>query len=327
MPNSEVSQPVIASPGLPVKETVVSVRGVAKRVPSYRFEDREIIVSRGRLKIATIRDEDYVQGEPVPDPARLVEFIQQQRIPADIFTFAQRFPGSEARYNYPLRWDNVAAVPTSSYDTWWKGLSQETRRNVRISAKRGLTVSAVPFTDELVNGIREIYNETPVRQGRSFWHYGKDFETVKRDNGTYVDRAEFIAAHAGQELVAFIKMVYVDNIASIMQILCKNAHQDKKPMNAMIAKAIEICHQKGVSHLIYCKYVYHKNLDDHLTEFKRRNGFQKHSIPRYFIPLSTRGRLAISLRLHLPLSDLMPDSLVSALLKLRANYYARKQGG
>ena len=34
----------------------------------------------------------------------------------------------------------------------------------------------VPFTDDFVHGIMDIYDETPVRQGRSFWHYKKSFE-------------------------------------------------------------------------------------------------------------------------------------------------------
>jgi len=25
-----------------------------------------------------------------------------------------------------------------------------------------------------------IFNESPTRQGRKFWHYGKDFATVKK---------------------------------------------------------------------------------------------------------------------------------------------------
>jgi hypothetical protein len=309
---------------IPMTEAQVSVRGVIVRHPCVRFENREVIAAGRCLKIASIRDEDYVLGQPVPEPSSLVAFLKQENFPADIFTFVQRIPDTGIRHQFPVWWDNVAAVRVGKYEDWWSGLSQETRRNVRISAKRGVTVSAVPFTDELVRGIREIYNEAPVRQGRRFWHYGKDFETVKRDNATYVDRSEFIAAYLGTELVGFIKMVYVDHIASIMQILCKNAHQDKKCMNALIAKAVEICAQKGTSHVIYCKYVYHKNHHDALTEFKRRNGFEKISIPRYYVPLSLRGRIAIKLRLHLPFSELLPQSAVAALLKGRAWYHSRK---
>ena len=33
----------------------------------------------------------------------------------------------------------------------------------------------------LVNGIIGIFNQSPVRRGKPFWHYGKDFDTVKKE--------------------------------------------------------------------------------------------------------------------------------------------------
>ena len=39
-------------------------------------------------------------------------------------------------------------------------------------------------------GISNVYNETPIRQGRKFWHYGKSFDQVKAANATYLDRSE-----------------------------------------------------------------------------------------------------------------------------------------
>ena len=50
---------------------------------------------------------------------------------------------------------------------------------MRRAAKRGVIVRVAPFDDEFARGIHKICNEAPGRQGRRFWHYGKDFETVK----------------------------------------------------------------------------------------------------------------------------------------------------
>jgi len=111
-----------------------------------------------------------------------------------------------------------------------------------------------------------------------------------------------------------------------MQILSRVDQQDKRPTNAMIAKAVEICAEKGVSQLVYCKYVYHKNHPDALTEFKRRNGFKQVNYPRYFVPLTLKGRLAIALKLQLGPLELLPTGLVIALLKIRARYNSRLQG-
>jgi hypothetical protein len=125
----------------------------------------------------------------------------------------------------------------------------------------------------------------------------------------------------GEDLVGFVKMVLTDDVAAIMQINIKVAHQDKKITNAMVAKAVEFASEHKFAFLAYCKYSYHKNIPEPLQEFKRRNGFLRYDYPRYFVPLSRKGRLALALRLHQPKSDLLPTSLLSCLLKARAKYY------
>ncbi len=137
----------------------------------------------------------------------------------------------------------------------------------------------VNLDEDLIEGIRGIYNEAPVRLGKPFWHYGKDFETVKRENGTYQDRSDFIGAFYEGKLIGFIKMVYVDQVGSIMQILSMIQHQDKRTTNALIAKAVELCEQRNKSFLMYCRYVYGVNETKSAHRFKRRNGFQKISFP------------------------------------------------
>lgn len=179
----------------------------------------------------------------------------------------------------------------------------------------------VDFTDELVRGIQEIYNETPVRQGRHFWHYGKHFETVKRENATYPDRSTFITAHLGEELIGFLRMIYVDRVASFLQILSKESHQDKRPTNALIAKAVEICEQKRMSHLVYGKFTYGNKEIDPLSEFKRRNGFEQINFPRYYISMTAKGELFIRLRLYRGLGGLLPNFALRTALACRAWWY------
>jgi hypothetical protein len=306
-------------------ESQVSIRGKQTIVPTIRVGDVEVITTGGWLRVAAIRDEDYFEGYPIADPERLVSGFREGGGRADVFSFSQRVPDVTPRYSYPMYWDNSAVIRLGTYKEWWESLSQETRRNVRLAGKRGVTVSGVPFTDELVRGIMGIYNETPYRQGRRFWHYGKDFATVRRENGTFAGRNQFVAAHCGSELIGFIKMVFVGNIAGIMQILSKECHQDKRPTNALIAKAVELCAERGVSHLLYCKYVYHKNYQDALTEFKRRNKFEQVNVPRYFVPLTWKGRVALALKLQLGPGEILPQAMVVALLKLRNRYYQWKR--
>ena len=57
-----------------------------------------------------------------------------------------------------------------------------------------------------VRGMTSIFNETPIRQGRPFLHYGKDFETVKREFSRFLFREEIFGAYVGEELVGFIML-------------------------------------------------------------------------------------------------------------------------
>jgi hypothetical protein len=179
------------------------------------------------------------------------------------------------------------------------------------------------FDDDFVKGIQGIYNETPIRQGRRFWHFGKDFETVKRESSTYLDRSEFLGAYSDDELIGFIKIVYVDRMATLIHILSKNAHQDKRPINAMLAKAVEACVKRGISFLIYGKYTYEGNESSPLTEFKRRNGFEEIRYPRYFLPLTAKGGLAIQLGFHNGAKALIPRRATNLLRNLRSQFYQR----
>ena len=79
-----------------------------------------------------------------------------------------------------------------------------------------------------------------------FLHYGKNFDQVKRDEASYADRSEFICAYLGDEMVGVMKVVYRGDVASILKFLPKASHQDKRPANALIAKAVEVCASRNV---------------------------------------------------------------------------------
>jgi hypothetical protein len=160
-----------------------------------------------------------------------------------------------------------------------------------------------------------------VRDGRLFWHYGEDVHTVKQGLATYLDRSEFIGAYWGEELIGFLKMVYVDQVATIFHIISMDEHYDKRPTNALIAKATEVCEKRGISHLIYGKFIYGNKRRSSLVEFKRRNGFQQVNFPRYYIPLTLKGEPFVRLRLYRGFSGLLPEPILHLILSCRAWYY------
>jgi hypothetical protein len=300
----------------------IRIAGKTFYAPAAKICGRTVFVAGKWLRKAAIKDEDLVEGEIVENPGIFLEQLKRSSLAADIFSFSQKIPDSTPKYHYHYEWDNWAAIPLTSFSDWWeKRLPQESRRNVRRAAKRGVVVKSVQFDDDLVRAVQGIYNETPIRQGRRFWHFGKDFETVKMENATYLDRSDFLGAYFNDELIGFIKIIYVDQMASLIQIISKIEHQDKRPTNALLAKAVEVCNKKGIKFLLYTKYVYDGNLSSPLTEFKRRNGFEEIRYPRYFVPLTAKGALAIKLGIYNGWKRLVPVPILVSLKSLRSRVY------
>ncbi|HZL42266.1 MAG TPA: hypothetical protein VFD66_03185 [Verrucomicrobiae bacterium] len=301
----------------------VTTKGKSARVPAVSIGTRSVLSQGTWLKTAQIFDELWLDAPPLEDPEEFIGALKRTGLSADLFTFGQMLPETKPKYSYHLEWDNLAVSPTSDFESWWTALPQESRKNVRKSQKRGVSVTTVDFGDELVHGIKAIYDETPVRQGRRFWHYGKDLETVRQQNSSYLDRSQFIGAFLDRELIGFLKMVYVGPTARIMQILSMNRHLDKHTTNALLATAVECCSKRPVSHLIYGQYVYGNKRNSSVTEFKRRNGFHEVLLPRYYLPLTWKGKLALSTGLHRGISDVLPEPLINFLLDTRSFVYDR----
>jgi hypothetical protein len=287
-------------------------------VPSTIINDRNVIVTGRFIRIAAVQDETCVEGEIVPDPERFVRCLRLWEIKPDIFTFPQKVNDPTPRFQYKCEWDNFAVIPITSYDDWFRNrVRPDVRQNIRRAKREGIVTKCVAFNDALVWQIKEICDETPVRQGMRFWHYGKKFEEIKEVHGTYSSRADYIGAYLGDELIGFVKLVYVGRIARTMNVISKQRYFHLRPTNALIAKAVEVCAQRNVSHLVYGEYRFPGKTQSSLAEFKKRNGFEEALCPRYFIPLTAKGSLVIRLGLHRGLKRYLPEPLSRLLLTVR----------
>src|SRR5438034_675286 len=232
--------------------------------------------------------------EDVENPEMLIDALQKSNDRPDILTFWQRLPDTEPRYPYQMEPHSIAALPIKSYSLWWeKQIDRKARNKVRKAQKKGLTVRMASFDDTFVHGMTSVFNETPIRQGRRFLHYGKDFETIKREFSRFLFREEIFGAYLGKELVGFIFLADAGGYTFLGQIISKIACRDLAPNNALLAKAVERCAEKGFQYLVYALW-----LDDSLGDFKRSNGFQRFDVPRYFVPLTPIGKLALKVGLH-----------------------------
>jgi hypothetical protein len=120
-----------------------------------------------------------------------------------------------------------------------------------------------------------------------------------------------------------MKITWVDTTGTITQILSLKKHFDKRPNNALIAKAIEVCEAEGKSHFIYGSFVYY-DPNSSLTEFKRRNGFESIPLPRYYIPLTLKGAIALKMGLHRGVAANTPKPIMRLFLKGRKLWFEHK---
>jgi hypothetical protein len=277
-------------------------------------DDKRILIEGEIPRIARLEQEWY---EDVEDPRTLINQLCKSEPRPDILTFWQRLPDTEPKYSYPMELDSIAALPIKSYSLWWeKQIDRKARNKIRKAQKNGVVVKPATFDDRFVRGITSIFNETPIRQGRHYLHYGKDFETIKRQFSRFLFREEIFGAYLGEELVGFIMLAYAENYAYLGQIISKIAHRDLAPNNLLLAKAVERCAEKGVPYLVYALW-----LEDSLGDFKRSNGFQKFDLPRYYVPLTGKGKLALKLGLHRGWKEAVPKPLRKPLKKLRRRWY------
>ena len=292
--------------------------GKTVKLPAAAVDGRTVIVFGRVIKIASVAHEAFLEGNVVENPSEFIARLERVGLKADLLVFSQKVPDVEPKHDLYFEWDNVAVARTTDFGAWWDALPQESRKNVRRAQKRGVVVRTVALDDDLVKQVVEIYNESPMRQGKPFAHYGLDSATIAQDLSTFPETSEFIGAFVGTELVGFIKLIYMGRIASLMHIVSKNSHYDRRPTNALIAEAVALCARKGLTHLVYGNYTYGRKVNDSLAEFKRRNGFDKVMVPRYYVPLTVWGALVLALKLHKGLLDILPGGLISPLLKVRA---------
>jgi len=262
--------------------------------------------------------------ELLTDPQELLAGLRKSGTRIDLFTFMQIMPETSPKFAYPMEWDNLAVLRVSTFDQWWNHqIRSDARNRARQAEKKGVMIREVPFDEALVQGMWEVYNESSIRQGKPNVHYGKDIQTVRAAEATFLDRSLFVGAFLGEKLIGFVKLVTDENRtqANLMNIVSMVKHRDKAPTNALIAQSVRSCAERNIGYLVYQNFTYSNKKPDSLTKFKEVNGFQRVDLPRYYVPLTRTGRVGFQLGLHRRFTDHIPEPLLYRLRKLRASWY------
>ena len=307
------SPPTAAVGPVFVKETLVN--GSPARIRCVEIGGQVFEISSGPITVVRLEDEWY---EDITDPQAVITALRDDPgFRPDLFTFWQRMPDVEPKYAYHFELEDIAVLPITSYDHWWRNqIKSRTRNLIRKSEREGLVVREAEYDDEFVRGMTAIFNERPVRQGRKFWHYGKDFETVKRQFSRFLFREQMLGAYLEGEMIGFMMLCDAGRYGITGQIISSTKHRDKATNNALIARAVEISATRGWAHLIYYFWS-----DDSLAEFKRRCGFEKISVPRNYVPLSRKGEISLRLGAHRGWRALLPAAVKAPLKRARTFWY------
>jgi hypothetical protein len=307
-------------PDLIIYQDTIRVRGANVACDAVRIGSQTFIISGSIAKTASLERDKAAWLEDLDDPASVIRVLTDARAGVDIFRFSQRIPDSQPKYSYYKEWRHVAAIPVSSYNNWLeKQISSKARNKIRKTQKFGVTIQEHKLNDDLVRGVMDIFNQSPTRRGKRFWHYGKDFETVKNELALDLQDSIFVTAYHRNELIGFVKLLLADRYAIVTLILDKLGHRDKAPMNGMIAKAVEICATRKVPYIVYMMW----RRGGH-GQFQESNGFEKISIPEYFVPLTLKGEIALCLGLHKGLKGAIPEKMMVWLLSLRSKWYSMR---
>jgi hypothetical protein len=300
-----------------LKRDVVYCRGRSTLVPAVQIEDKRLVIEGRFVTVARLRDEWY---DEVRDPALFISSLQKCAPTPDLFTFWQRLPDTVPIYSYYYEPEVLSAIPLKDFRHWWNDqIKSDTRKKAKRAEKRGIEIKVVPLDDAFVGGVMGIFNETPVRRGKRFWHYGKDFETLKHGLSRDLDQSKLIGAYDKGNLVGFVKLVCAEGrFANPGLIVSKLDARKKYVNNALIAKSVELCCQNRIPFLTYTKWRRGSQ-----AEFLMRNGFQKVTVPRYWVPLTPKGKIAMKLGLYRDIRSYIPDRLLDTLLEMRSAFYSR----
>jgi hypothetical protein len=233
---------------------------------------------------------------------------------ADLFTFIQRrFVQETSEYPFLREDENIAVMKIDSFEDWWtKTLRKKERQSVKKAEKSGVKVTKAEVNEDFFKGVQKIYNETQFREGRRYSGYGLSIHHLKLKFDDIGD-SDILGAYINGQLIGLLWLTYGDRTAMFRSFVSFIKHRDKCPNNALIAEAVRSCCERKITFLVYGN---HYGFLPSLDLFREHQGFRKCPLPRFYVPLSRTGRLAIALGVHRKIEYSLPKPVERALLEL-----------
>jgi hypothetical protein len=279
---------------------------------------KEISVAGRLFRTAKLRHEwcEFLQDAP-----RAIIEMRKARLNADLFAFVHDLCDQPREYSYQRLSIGLAVLPVTTYDKWWDEIGYKTRNKLRKGLKSGVELRLAVLDDDFARGVAAIYNETPLKQGRRFYHYGKKAQEVKEELSSFTEQSTLVGAYFEDRLVGFMKLFQGNNVLRTVHIIASVGHRDKNIMDILIAKGVELCSERKIQNLHYGSWT-----GGGVGTFRIKHGFQRVEVPRFFVPLSLRGQLMLRLKLHLPARERLPESWIAPAVGLRTKWNSFRFG-
>ena len=148
-----------------IHQETIRIRGVPVQFDAVRVGNQTFIISGKFAKTASLRRDKNEWFEDVHNPEEVIRALKTAPVKIDLLRFWQRVPETEPKFGYYKEWRHIAAIPIKDYQSWFKKkISPKARNKIRKSEKFGVVIRESEFGDELVRGIMEIFNQSPVRR-------------------------------------------------------------------------------------------------------------------------------------------------------------------
>jgi hypothetical protein len=236
---------------------------------------------------------------------------------ADILSYIHRYSTDHQALRY-YDYDNMAVLNVTTYDEWFKNtIDNKVRNAIRKAAKSGVQVINIIPDDNFWERVAGIFNETPNRRGRKYTHFGESMAEVKHNFSAFIepDKNAYFGAYHKDRLIGYIHITKTDSYWVVSSIQAYIKDFDKAPMNALMSSMISYCEDHNIRNVVYGRM-----RDDGLGAFKKSNGFVKVELPRYYIPLTFKGKIALKLGFHHGLRGLLPANVKSFLKRVLSLY-------
>ncbi len=205
--------------------------------------EKELSISGRTVRIAKLRHEWF---EFLENPMPTVQALHKKDNRADLFTFLQDLNDRQPQYPFYREAASAAVLPVTTYEVWWQSLDPRVRNKIRKAQKGGVEFRDVVLNEEFAQAVQVIYSESPIRQGRKFWHFGQSAASIHEELSSLFGRCHFVGAYWRNELIGFAKLFHGNNILRTVHIIGKLAQRDKPVQDGLIARAVEICEEQGI---------------------------------------------------------------------------------